>query len=385
MANIFPPVIQYTQDFVPNDMKMSQLERTLAGRKIKSYIPQYTGDSVEMLLYTVARFVDAMQTQSINPNAWEDQFGYTLHGDPSDLWDEVLNDGDDNGVAFDRDEAGFNLSITFYVAKYVADPNARDTLFQAFNGGSFRFIIAIGDVAKHIRRIRTLYRYLPKLPGDVVTTDAQIRHTVMNSFPKRWQQSFMRGGAERYHNATLDTIQQHMTFEKATEDSAAKAKGGKKKEEGKKDDKAGRGGRGRFRSSRNNPSHPYNNYNRYNNNESHYQDDRGGRGGRGRGGGRGGGRGSGGGRGRGYQGKHFDPNYYNRQNNNSYNNQNPYAQGAHQNHYQQPLPPPPPDRQQQQQQQPQQQQQQQQSHHLDGYFNGNNNRNNNFNQRDTRW
>ena len=87
----------------------------------------------------------------------------------------------------------------------------------------------------------------------------------------------MRGGAKRYHTATLDTIQQHMTFEKATEDSAVKAKGGKKKDaDGKKDEKTGRG---RFRSSRNNPSHPYNNYNRYNNNESHYQDDRGGRGG----------------------------------------------------------------------------------------------------------
>ena len=120
MANIiFPPVINYTQDFVPNDMKMSQLERTLAGRKINSYILQYTGDSVGMLL-TVARFVDAMQTQSINPNAWEDQFGY-------------------NGVKFDRDEAGFNLSIEFYVMKYVADPNARDTQIQTFNGGSFCF------------------------------------------------------------------------------------------------------------------------------------------------------------------------------------------------------------------------------------------------------
>ena len=381
MANIFPPVISYTQDFIPNDMKMSQLERTLAGRKIKSYIPQYTGDSVEMLLYTVARFLDAMTTQSINPNAWQDQFGYTLHGDPSDLWDEVLNDGDDNGVAFDRDEVGFNLSIEFYVRKYVADPNARDTQFQAFNGGSFRFIIAIGDVAKHIRRIRTLYRYLPKLPGDVIATDAQIRHSVMNSFPKRWQQSFMRGGAERYHNATLDTIQQHMTFEKATEDSAVKAKGGKKKDaEGKKgENKSGGRGRGRYRSSRDNPSHPYNNYNR--NNESHYQDDRGGRGGRGRGGGRGGGRGSGGGRGRGYQGKHFDPNYHNRQNNNSYN-ANPYAQNAHQNHYQQQLPPPPPEHQQQPQQQQQQQQQQQPQ---DAYFGNNRNGNSHNNQRNFRW
>ena len=282
MANIFPPVINYTQDFIPNDMKMSQLERTLSRRKIKSYIPQYTGDSVDMLLYTVARFLGAMETQAINHNAWEDQFGYTLHRDPSDLWDKVLNDGDNNGVAFDRDEAEFNLSIEFYVRKYVADPNARDTQFQAFKGGSFRFIIAIGDVAKQIRRIRTLYRYLPKLPGDVITTDAQICHSVMNSFLKRWQQSVMHGGAERYHTATLDTIQQHMMFEKATEDSAVKAKGGKKKDaaDGKKEEKGGRNGR-RFRLSRNNPSHPYNNYNRYNNNESHYQDNRSSRGGRG--------------------------------------------------------------------------------------------------------
>ena len=49
-------------------MKMTQLERTLAGQKIKSYIPQFTGDSVEMLLYTVARFLDAMTTQAINQN-----------------------------------------------------------------------------------------------------------------------------------------------------------------------------------------------------------------------------------------------------------------------------------------------------------------------------
>ena len=113
MANIFPPVIHCNQDFIPNDMKMSQLERTLAGWKIKSYIPQFTGESVEMLLYTVARFLDAMTTQSINQNVWEDQFGYTLHRDPSDLWDEVLADGGNSGVTFNRDKAGFNLAINY--------------------------------------------------------------------------------------------------------------------------------------------------------------------------------------------------------------------------------------------------------------------------------
>ena len=103
-----------------------------------------------MLLYTVSRFTDAMQTQAVNVNAWQDQFGYTLHGDPSDLWDEVLQDGDKNGVAFNRDEAGFNLTIEFYVQKYVADPNARDTQFQAFNGRAFRFIIVIGRGEAHL-------------------------------------------------------------------------------------------------------------------------------------------------------------------------------------------------------------------------------------------
>lgn len=103
-----------------------------------------------MLLYTVSRFLNAMQTQTINANLWQDQFGYTVHGDPSDLWDAVLQDGDNNDDPFDRDEAGFNLSIIFYVQKYVADPNVRDTQFQAFSMGAFRFIIAIGDVAKHI-------------------------------------------------------------------------------------------------------------------------------------------------------------------------------------------------------------------------------------------
>jgi hypothetical protein len=83
MTSIFPPVTKYTQDFVPNDM--SQLKRTIGGRKIKSYIPQFSGDSVEMLLYIISRFLDTMETKAINANNWHDQFGYTLHGEPSSL------------------------------------------------------------------------------------------------------------------------------------------------------------------------------------------------------------------------------------------------------------------------------------------------------------
>ena len=123
---------------------MSQLKQTIGGRKIKSYIPQFSGDSVEMLLYIISRFLDTMETKAINANNWHDQFGYTLHGEPSSLWDNVLADRDKNGAQFDANKVGFNLSIKFYVKKYVADPYARDTQFQALNTGSFLFIIAVG-------------------------------------------------------------------------------------------------------------------------------------------------------------------------------------------------------------------------------------------------
>ena len=63
------------------------------------------------------------------------------------------------------------MAFKFYVKKYVADPNARDTMVQALNTSAFRFIIAL-DVAKHICRLRTIFRYLPRLPGDAVTNEA---------------------------------------------------------------------------------------------------------------------------------------------------------------------------------------------------------------------
>ena len=90
-----------------------------------------------MLFYTVSRFLNAMQTQTINANLWQDQFGYTVHGDPCDLRNAVLQDGDNNDDPFDRDEEGFNLLIIFYVQNYVAGPNVRDTQFQAFSMGAF--------------------------------------------------------------------------------------------------------------------------------------------------------------------------------------------------------------------------------------------------------
>ena len=55
-----------------------------------------------------------------------------------------MADRDKNGAQFDANKVGFNLSIKFYVKKYVADPYARDTQFQALNTGSFLFIIAVG-------------------------------------------------------------------------------------------------------------------------------------------------------------------------------------------------------------------------------------------------
>ena len=46
----------------------------------------------------------------------------------------------------------------------------------------------------------------------------------------------MRGGAERYHTASLDTIQQQMTFEQATETKDALSKKKSTRDKGGRDD-----------------------------------------------------------------------------------------------------------------------------------------------------
>ena len=81
--------------------------------------------------------------------------------------------GDDAGVAFVANEDGFDLAFTKYVRKYVTDPNARDTMLNQINTSMFRFPVT-SDVAKHIRRIKTVYRYFPRLPGDAETTDTNV-------------------------------------------------------------------------------------------------------------------------------------------------------------------------------------------------------------------
>ena len=50
------------------------------------------------------------------------------------------------------------------------------------------------SVEKHIHRLQTIIQYLPLLPGDTVVGPAQMRHIVMNSFLKRWQESFITVG-----------------------------------------------------------------------------------------------------------------------------------------------------------------------------------------------
>ena len=282
MANLFPPCIKYKQDFNQNEMKTEQLERTImpGGRKIKSKILKFDGDSVEMLFLCKQRFDDAMEAQDIDEAEWQEEFGRTLHGDPGDIWNEVLAEGDENDDPFDQTEAGFDLAVSFYVRKYVADPNARDTMVASLNTNKFRFgLNEDKSVEKHIRRLRTIIRYLPLLPGEAVVNPAAMRHIVMNSFPKRWQQSFMRGGANRYHSTDLDEIQQHMSFEHALEESqkpTPKSEKNKKLEKEKK-----------WRSRR---SRPYNNNNINNNNnyENHFQDRGGGGQWQDQGGGRGG-------------------------------------------------------------------------------------------------
>ena len=81
--------------------------------------------------------------------------------------------------------------------KYIADPNGRDTIVQCF-----KFNLCKDESAEtHIRRLRTIIRYLPSLQGDTVVGPNQLRHIVIKLFPKKWQESFIRGGTKRYHTA----------------------------------------------------------------------------------------------------------------------------------------------------------------------------------------
>ena len=139
MANLFTPVIKYKQDFSSSDLKSVQLERTENGRKIRSQVFKFNGDGVEILLFCKKIFIDAMSTQEINNDEWQQKFGRTLHGDPKDNWNEVIAEGDDNGVPFDNNDEGFDLALAFYVMRYVADPNGRDTMVAALNTRAFRF------------------------------------------------------------------------------------------------------------------------------------------------------------------------------------------------------------------------------------------------------
>jgi hypothetical protein len=101
MASLFPPAIKYECDFKPEDLKTHKWERTVLQRKVTSYVPQFTGDGVEELLYTEQRFRDAMQAQVIPDDQWQEQFRLTLHGDPAEVWDEVVAEGDEEENAFE--------------------------------------------------------------------------------------------------------------------------------------------------------------------------------------------------------------------------------------------------------------------------------------------
>lgn len=58
-----------------------------------------------------------MTAQNINNDKWYDEFGRTLHGDPSDIWTEVLAAGNDGDQQFIEEDEGFELAFEFYVRK----------------------------------------------------------------------------------------------------------------------------------------------------------------------------------------------------------------------------------------------------------------------------
>ena len=60
-----------------------------------------------------------MASQEIDKGDWHDQFEQTLNGNPSDLWQEVLQEGDEIGQPFLADEDRIDLTFAKYITKYT--------------------------------------------------------------------------------------------------------------------------------------------------------------------------------------------------------------------------------------------------------------------------
>ena len=304
------------------------------GRRQTNEAEQFSGGSVEELLFCKQRVMDALRRQNIPVAQNRTEFRATLSGEPADTFDDVVAAGDtasDNlGNVWPQTQAGFDRLIKAFAARYMGNTRAARTQVEAFKSQEFRYSHGKEEdkglrPTGHIRRLRELFRMVPELQGFTAFSEEDQKDTIFSTFPRTWQESVW----PRYDSLTIPQLGAAMEFEaiKASRKDEQTNKKNKERQKKQNEQQAGRySGRGRGGRGRGRGRGRFNNWQPY----GQYQGGRGNRGGRGwNRGGRNSGRG-----GRGRSGGRDNYNFQNQYN---------FQQGQRtQSHFQQQELPPPP-------------------------------------------
>ena len=338
---LYPSALTYKKPFEEKKLEKKEIERmvTYAGNqkeKKKERMYVFSGKSVEELILCATKARKIFEMLRMPVARWREEFANTLDTVLRKKWDQVETDGDDEGDPFNNDADGFNEIIKYFIRTKCPDPRARRTQKTAFGEDEYQFNPKGDiDVDEHTLRIQSLFENAKWLRGTEVMDDDEEKNILFDTFPLRWRDRFIQGELNKYDDSTTQEIIAFMRYISNKEEQIAESQAAEKKKRKAENETKEKSGRGR---------HGDNN------------------GGRGRGRDNGRGRGFG----RGYQGKHYNPNYhrdggrggrgagrggrgnrggYNNYNNNggrynnnrgNYNNgggNNPYQQQRQENHY----------------------------------------------------
>ena len=338
---LYPSALTYKKPFEEKKLEKKEIERmvTYAGNqkeKKKERMYVFSGKSVEELILCATKARKIFEMLRMPVARWREEFANTLDTVLRKKWDQVETDGDDAGDPFNNDADGFNEIIKYFIRTKCPDPRARRTQKTAFGEDEYQFNPKGDiDVDEHTLRIQSLFENAKWLRGTEVMDDDEEKNILFDTFPLRWRDRFIQGELNKYDDSTTQEIIAFMRYISNKEEQIAESQAAEKKKRKAENETKEKSGRGRHGDSN---------------------------GGRGRGRDNGRGRGFG----RGYQGKHYNPNYhrdggrggrgagrggrgnrggYNNYNNNggrynnnrgNYNNgggNNPYQQQRQENHY----------------------------------------------------
>ena len=339
---LYPLALTYNKKpFDKKKLEKKEIERmvTYAGNqreKKKERMYVFSGKSVEELILCATKARKIFEMLRMPVARWREEFANTLDTVLRKKWDQVETDGDDDGDPFNNDADGFDEIIKYFIRTKCPDPRARRTQKTAFGEDEYQFNPKGDiDVDEHTLRIQSLFENAKWLRGTEVMDDDEEKNILFDTFPLRWRDRFIQGELNKYDDSTTQEIIAFMRYISNKEEQIAESQAAEKKKRKAENETKEKSGRGRHGDSN---------------------------GGRGRGRDNGRGRGFG----RGYQGKHYNPNYhrdggrggrgagrggrgnrggYNNYNNNggrhnnnrgNYNNgggNNPYQQQRQENHY----------------------------------------------------